>query len=29
MAKRAQLVYYTAWEIANRTESIPRDQNKL
>ena len=29
MAKRAQLVYYTAWEIANRTDSIPRDQNKL
>jgi hypothetical protein len=29
MAKRAQLVFYTAWEIANRTESIPRDQNKL
>jgi len=29
MVKRAQLVYYTAWEIANRTESIPRDQHKL
>lgn len=27
LAKRAQLVFYTAWEIANRTESIPRDQN--
>lgn len=28
MAKRAQLIFATAWEIANRTEKIPRDQNK-
>ena len=27
MAKRAQLVFATAWEIANRNERIPRDQN--
>lgn len=27
MAKRAQLIFATAWEIANRAESIPRDQN--
>jgi hypothetical protein len=27
MAKRAQLIFATAWEIANRTEKIPRDQN--
>jgi Zn-dependent M28 family amino/carboxypeptidase len=27
MAKRAQLVFYTAWEIANRNQGIPRDQN--
>ena len=28
MAKRGQLIFATAWEIANRTEKIPRDQNK-
>lgn len=28
LAKRAQLVFYTAWEIANRDAAIPRDQNK-
>jgi Zn-dependent M28 family amino/carboxypeptidase len=27
MAKRVQLIFATAWEIANRTEKIPRDQN--
>jgi Zn-dependent M28 family amino/carboxypeptidase len=27
LAKRAQLVFYTAWEIANRNQGIPRDQN--
>jgi hypothetical protein len=27
MAKRAQLIFATAWEIANRAEKIPRDQN--
>jgi len=28
MEKRAKLVYHTAWEIANREASIPRDQFK-
>ena len=25
MAKRAQLVFYTAWEMANRNEMLKRD----